>query len=151
MRTRIGIGEPTIAASLQRFAVPLSDIDSGRSTVLALVAAAAAIVSRMCRAWRACCDGACALTGHAYDRDELAYIRFAQERSGGEMIREKALTSYLAGAVIVWIGILVATAVVVDDADQFMQLLPILGGGAFWFIVIVPTLFQHGSERRNDP
>lgn len=56
------------------------------------------------------------------------------------MSRNKALRNYLIGAFIVWVGITVAIATVAGD--QFGKMLPILGGGAFWFIVIVPNLFR---------
>jgi hypothetical protein len=50
---------------------------------------------------------------------------------------------YLVGATIVWVGIVVATAVVLAGTPHFAQLLPILGGGVVWFVVIVPgALFR---------
>jgi hypothetical protein len=49
------------------------------------------------------------------------------------------LTSYLLGAAIVWTGIFIATAVLLSGTPYFGQLLPILGGGAVWFIVLVPS------------
>lgn len=50
---------------------------------------------------------------------------------------------YLVGAVIVWVGLLIATAVVLAGTPHFAQLLPILGGGVVWFVVIVPgALFR---------
>ena len=45
---------------------------------------------------------------------------------------------YLIGAVIVWVGIIIATAVVLSGTNYAMPMLAILGGGAFWFVVIVP-------------
>ncbi|HVX30938.1 MAG TPA: hypothetical protein VHA53_10700 [Nitrolancea sp.] len=56
------------------------------------------------------------------------------------MKRISAFRSYLLGAIIVWLGIIAATALIASD--QFAELLPVLGGGAFWFIVIVPNLFR---------
>jgi hypothetical protein len=55
---------------------------------------------------------------------------------------EKALGSYLIGSAIIWAGIFIATAVILKGTDHFAQLLPILGGGMVWFIILVPLLFQ---------
>jgi len=55
------------------------------------------------------------------------------------MNRDSALRNYLVGAFIVWVGITVEIAMI--DSDQFGTMIPILGGGAFWFIVIAPNLF----------
>jgi hypothetical protein len=49
------------------------------------------------------------------------------------------LTTYLLGAASVWTGIFIATAVLLSCTPYFGQLLPILGGGAVWFIVLVPS------------
>ena len=48
------------------------------------------------------------------------------------------LSTYTIGAAIVWAGILLATAVVLAGTPYFAQLLPILGGGIAWFVVMVP-------------
>ena len=47
------------------------------------------------------------------------------------------------GATVVWVAIWAATAGVADDFDD---LIPILGGGTFFFIVIVPAALLR--ERR---
>jgi hypothetical protein len=50
---------------------------------------------------------------------------------------------YVIAAAVIWVAIWAATAGVADDFDE---LIPILGGGTFFFIVIVPAaLFR---ERR---
>jgi hypothetical protein len=55
---------------------------------------------------------------------------------------------YLVGAVIVWVGLIIAVAALLAGTPYLAQVLPILGGGAFWFIVIVPAgIF---STRRPD-
>ena len=46
---------------------------------------------------------------------------------------------YLIAATIVWVAIWVATGAVDDDA--FDEMLPILGGGTVFLIVIVPAAF----------
>ena len=48
------------------------------------------------------------------------------------------LSTYAIGAAIVWAGILLATAVVLAGTPYFAQMLPVLGGGIAWFVVIVP-------------
>jgi hypothetical protein len=58
------------------------------------------------------------------------------------MARERALDASLMGAVIVWVGILLAVVLVVDDAELFAWLLSILGGGAVWFVLIVPIFIR---------
>jgi hypothetical protein len=53
--------------------------------------------------------------------------------------------TYLFGAVLVWAGIFLASSVVLAGTPYIQTMLPILGGGAFWFLVIVPS----GMQRRN--
>ena len=48
------------------------------------------------------------------------------------------LRTYALGAAIVWAGIAVATALMLQGTPYFTQVLPILAGGAVWFLVIVP-------------
>lgn len=55
------------------------------------------------------------------------------------MPQHDMLRSYLAGSIIIWAGIIVATAVILDGTDRFAQVLPILGGGALWFLVLIPA------------
>lgn len=50
----------------------------------------------------------------------------------------RTTSTYLAGAVIVWVAILLAAALILGGTSLFAQLLPILGAGAIWFVVIVP-------------
>jgi low affinity Fe/Cu permease len=64
--------------------------------------------------------------------------------------------AYLLGSVIVWAGIFLAMAVIltgtVRGADAFMQLLPVLTGGAVWFVIIVPgALFPRRASQRTTP
>jgi hypothetical protein len=51
---------------------------------------------------------------------------------------ERAKIVYLIGAVIVWVAIISASAVVLRGTPTLAQMLPILGGGAFWFVIVVP-------------
>lgn len=43
---------------------------------------------------------------------------------------------YVIAATVVWVAIWVATASVADDFDE---MIPILGGGTVFFIVIIPA------------
>jgi hypothetical protein len=53
---------------------------------------------------------------------------------------------YLVGSVIVWVGILAGTAFVLQGSPYFAQLLPILGGGVVWFVVLVPGGLMTGGR-----
>jgi hypothetical protein len=46
--------------------------------------------------------------------------------------------TYLIGAVIVWVGLLFALAFTLSGTPYFTQVLPLLGGGIVWFVVIIP-------------
>ena len=46
--------------------------------------------------------------------------------------------TYLIGAVIVWVGLLFALAFTLSGTPYFVQVLPLLGGGIVWFVVIIP-------------
>ena len=48
--------------------------------------------------------------------------------------------SYLISAVIVWVSIIVASALILRGTSYFSQMLPVIGGGAVWFVVIVPGI-----------
>ena len=51
--------------------------------------------------------------------------------------------AYLVGAAIVWVAILAASSLVLAGSPYFGQMLPILAGGAVWFVVIIPgVLYQ---------
>jgi hypothetical protein len=67
-----------------------------------------------------------------------------QKKSVRTGYRENTL--YLLGAAIVWAGIFIAVAVVLQGTLYFSQLLPILGGGVVYFVVLVPMLFVAASR-----
>lgn len=50
--------------------------------------------------------------------------------------------SYLIGAAIVWTAIFLGTAVVLAGSPAYGQILPILSGGAVWFVVIIPAAWS---------
>jgi hypothetical protein len=47
-------------------------------------------------------------------------------------------TEYIAAAVILWVAIWITTATTLDES-AFDDMIPILGGGTFFFVVIVPA------------
>jgi hypothetical protein len=47
-------------------------------------------------------------------------------------------TEYIAAAVILWVAIWITTAATLDES-AFDDMIPILGGGTFFFVVIVPA------------
>ncbi len=58
------------------------------------------------------------------------------------------LRSYVLVAAIVWAAILVASALILAGSPYFGQLLPILGGGAAFFVVILPAgVFRRAQAR----
>jgi len=55
-------------------------------------------------------------------------------------------TEYLVSAVILWVAIWIATAGTLDDS-AFDDMVPILGGGTFFFVVIIPAaLFRRPRQ-----
>jgi hypothetical protein len=54
------------------------------------------------------------------------------------MLDNRALRNYVIGAVIVWVGIIVATAVMLGGSGEFGNMLIILAAGAIWFVLLVP-------------
>ena len=49
--------------------------------------------------------------------------------------------AYLIGSVIVWVSILIGTAVILSGTPYFAQMLPILSAGVIWFIVLLPSAY----------
>ena len=65
----------------------------------------------------------------------------------GKLVLVSTPTEYLVSAVILWVAIWIATAGVLDES-AFDDMVPILGGGTFFFVVILPAgLFR---RPRND-
>lgn len=46
--------------------------------------------------------------------------------------------AYLVGAAVVWVGLIFALALTLSDTQYFPRVLPLLGGAAVWFVVIIP-------------
>lgn len=53
--------------------------------------------------------------------------------------------TYLIGATIVWAGTLLAVAIILAGSSALAQVLPILMGGAVWFILIIPAAWSRQS------
>lgn len=53
--------------------------------------------------------------------------------------------SYMIGAAIVWTAIFLSTAFVLAGSPTYGQILPILSGGAVWFVVIIPAAWSRRS------
>ena len=48
------------------------------------------------------------------------------------------LRIYLVATVIVWVAIIFASAMVLSGTDYLGRMLPILGGGAVFFVILLP-------------
>jgi hypothetical protein len=83
------------------------------------------------------------------DRRKLGHLSvgvntFREEKSMRESktTESKAFQrAYLIGTVIIWVGIWVASAVILEGTPYFIQILPILFGGMFWFVLVIPGAF----------
>lgn len=51
----------------------------------------------------------------------------------------RLLAYYEVASAVVWSALLVGVAVILQGTPYFAQLLPILGGGAAFFVVILPA------------
>ncbi|MGY2002672.1 hypothetical protein [Blastococcus sp. SYSU DS1024] len=58
---------------------------------------------------------------------------------------------YLAGAVIVWVGTLIALAVVLSGSDRFGEVVTILLGPIVWFLLLVPAGLSRAVRLRSRP
>ncbi|HVC80277.1 MAG TPA: hypothetical protein VNL35_07245 [Chloroflexota bacterium] len=59
--------------------------------------------------------------------------------------------TYLLGAVIVWVGLIAATAITLGGTSHFGEMAPILFVGAAYFIVIAPLGIWHTTVLPNQP
>ena len=55
--------------------------------------------------------------------------------------------AYFAAAVIIWVATWIATASALDDS-AFDDMVPILGGATFFFLVIIPAGLFHRPRQR---
>lgn len=61
------------------------------------------------------------------------------------LVTRRTEYEYLASAVILWVAIWIATSSVLD-ASAFDDMVPILGGGTVFFVVIVPAALFRRSR-----
>ncbi len=59
--------------------------------------------------------------------------------------------AYLIGSVIVWVCILIGTAIILSGTPYFAQILPILFVGVFWFIVLLPGAYFWTHPKSDQP
>lgn len=64
----------------------------------------------------------------------------------GKLVLVNTRTEYLASAVILWVAIWIATAGVLDES-AFDDMVPILGGGTVFFVVILPAGLFHRPRK----
>jgi hypothetical protein len=87
--------------------------------------------------------------GHG-STDPPACLRASITRGGdtSKHIQEERvkLQTYV-GAAIVWAGIFIASALLLQGTPYFSQMLPNLSGGAAWFVVIIPGAWQRRRAR----
>ena len=60
------------------------------------------------------------------------------------------LQTYALGAAIVWAGIFIASALLLQGTPYLSRMLPILSGGAVWSVVIIPGAWQWRRARREE-
>jgi len=51
-------------------------------------------------------------------------------------------TAYLLGAALVWVAIIAASAAILGGTPYLAPMLPVLGGGAVWFVVLSPAALR---------
>jgi hypothetical protein len=59
--------------------------------------------------------------------------------------------AYLIGSVIIWVGIWFASAVILKETPYFGQMIPILGSGVVWFVVVIPGAFFWTRPKSKQP
>lgn len=64
---------------------------------------------------------------------------------------KKFQAAYLIGTVIIWVAIIFASALTLSGTPYFAHMLPILGGGVFWFVVLVPGAFFWTRTKPKQP
>jgi hypothetical protein len=83
---------------------------------------------------------------HKTKEEEYKQTTKEQAPVDGPSVWDRTRRNYEGGAVIVWVALIVAAALILRGTPYFAQLLPILGGGAVWFVVIEPTVLARERE-----
>jgi len=63
----------------------------------------------------------------------------ATGRMGEKMNANAVMQSHVIAAAIAWVAIILATRVILGGTPYFGQMLPVIGGGAAFFVVILPA------------
>ena len=71
-------------------------------------------------------------------------IRTMGERQMSRICITRAV--YILSSAIVWAAIIGASGVLLRGSPHFVQMLAILGGGAVWFVILVPTVAFIGRQ-----
>ena len=64
----------------------------------------------------------------------------------GKLVLVTTRTEYLAAAVILWVAIWIATTLVLDES-AVADMVPTLGGGTVFFVVILPAALIRPSRQ----
>jgi hypothetical protein len=59
--------------------------------------------------------------------------------------------AYLIGSVIVWVSIVIGTAVILSGTPYFAQMLPILLAGVLWSVLLVPAAYVWRRPKSDQP
>jgi hypothetical protein len=55
---------------------------------------------------------------------------------------------YIISSAIVWAAIIASVWIILKDSPYLRNILPILGGGAAWFVIIAPAMFRNRQNNR---
>lgn len=83
------------------------------------------------------------------DRYEQEAARERLIRSIGERTMKRICETrgiYIISSAIVWAAIIGALGILLRGSPHFAQVLAILGGGAVWFVILVPTASLRGRQ-----
>ncbi len=59
--------------------------------------------------------------------------------------------AYLIGSLIVWVSIMIGTAVILSGTPYFAQMLPILSAGVLWSVLLVPAAYFWRRQKSDQP
>ncbi|MFQ5817734.1 MAG: hypothetical protein ACE5H2_07255 [Terriglobia bacterium] len=62
-------------------------------------------------------------------------------------LERRKLTLYILGSAMVWAAIILGAASILKGTPYLAQLLPILGGGAVWSVVIGPAALLRRRQK----
>ena len=71
----------------------------------------------------------------------------SKEKSNEKQNRQKKIATFIISNAIVWGAVIIGSAFVLKGTDYMAKLLPILGGGAGFSVVILTTLLVEKKEK----